>query len=50
MDPADRGLTAEAIFDLTVADDIENGSVGNLTVGPCSECNPPQGIRRNQSF
>ena len=45
MNPADRGLTAGEIFDMTVADNIENGAIGNLTVVSCLECNDPQGMR-----
>ena len=44
MDSTDRGLTAEEIYSLTVADDVDNGLIGNLSVSLCPECQPPRGI------
>ena len=44
MDAGDRGLTANEVYDLTVADGINNGTIGSLAVSTCAECEPPQGM------
>lgn len=43
MTPEDQSLTGQQVFDLTVAQAVTDGELGNLTVVECTNCNPPEG-------
>ncbi|XP_033628526.1 mucin-2-like isoform X2 [Asterias rubens] len=44
MTPEDQSLTGQQVFDLTVAQAVTDGELGNLTVVECTNCNPPEDI------